>query len=43
MIVFPEGTRSEDGPVAHFKGGTFLLGELAGLPIVPISMPAAAT
>jgi 1-acyl-sn-glycerol-3-phosphate acyltransferase len=38
LIVFPEGTRSVDGRVARFKGGTFLLAIDAGLPIVPLSI-----
>ncbi len=38
LIVFPEGTRSADGQVGRFKGGSFLLAIQAGLPIVPISI-----
>jgi 1-acyl-sn-glycerol-3-phosphate acyltransferase len=38
LIVFPEGTRSVDGSVAHFKGGPFMIAVLAGLPIVPITL-----
>jgi 1-acyl-sn-glycerol-3-phosphate acyltransferase len=38
LIVFPEGTRSTDGAVGRFKGGTFLLAIDAGLPVVPISI-----
>jgi 1-acyl-sn-glycerol-3-phosphate acyltransferase len=38
LIVFPEGTRSRDGRVARFKGGSFLLALEAGLPIVPLSV-----
>jgi 1-acyl-sn-glycerol-3-phosphate acyltransferase len=38
LIVFPEGTRSRDGRVARFKGGSFLLALQAGLPVVPISV-----
>jgi 1-acyl-sn-glycerol-3-phosphate acyltransferase len=38
LIVFPEGTRSRDGRVARFKGGSFFLALEAGLPIVPISV-----
>ena len=38
LIVFPEGTRSVDGRVARFKGGSFLLAIRAGLPIVPVSV-----
>jgi 1-acyl-sn-glycerol-3-phosphate acyltransferase len=38
LIVFPEGTRSPDGRVARFKGGSFYLALEAGLPIVPLSV-----
>jgi 1-acyl-sn-glycerol-3-phosphate acyltransferase len=38
LIVFPEGTRSQDGHVAKFKGGSFLLALEAGLPVVPLSV-----
>jgi 1-acyl-sn-glycerol-3-phosphate acyltransferase len=38
LIVFPEGTRSVDGTVARFKGGSFVLAHEAGVPIVPISI-----
>jgi 1-acyl-sn-glycerol-3-phosphate acyltransferase len=38
LIVFPEGTRSADGCVGRFKGGSFLLAIQAGLPLVPVSV-----
>ena len=38
LIVFPEGTRSTDGTVARFKGGSFVIALDGGLPIVPISL-----
>ena len=38
LIVFPEGTRSVDGAVARFKGGTFLLAIDSKLPVVPVSI-----
>ena len=38
LIVFPEGTRSVDGTVGRFKGGSFLLALEAGVPVVPISI-----
>lgn len=38
LIVFPEGTRSADGRVGVFKGGSFYLAMQAGLPIVPLTI-----
>lgn len=38
LIVFPEGTRSVDGEVHRFKGGSFALAVEAGLPVVPITI-----
>ena len=38
LIVFPEGTRSVDGSVARFKGGSFVFALDSGMPIVPISI-----
>lgn len=38
LIVFPEGTRSRDGRVGRFKGGSFYLALEAGLPVVPLSI-----
>jgi 1-acyl-sn-glycerol-3-phosphate acyltransferase len=38
LIVFPEGTRSKDGHLGKFKGGSIILAMQAGLPIVPISV-----
>ena len=38
LIVFPEGTRSRDGRVGPFKGGSFYLALDAGLPVVPLSV-----
>lgn len=38
LIVFPEGTRSVDGAVARFKGGSFVFALESGMPIVPISI-----
>ena len=38
LIVFPEGTRSPDGRVGRFKGGSFLLALEARLPIVPLTL-----
>jgi 1-acyl-sn-glycerol-3-phosphate acyltransferase len=38
LIVFPEGTRSADGHVGPFKGGSLYPAVQAGLPIVPLSI-----
>ena len=38
LIVFPEGTRSRDGHVATFKGGSFVPAVQTGIPIVPLSV-----
>lgn len=38
LIIYAEGTRSADGTVARFKGGSFLLAIEAGLPIVPLAV-----
>ena len=38
LIVFPEGTRSVDGAIARFKGGSFVLALEAGVPVVPVSL-----
>ena len=38
LIIFPEGTRSIDGRVAPFKGGSFLMAIEARLPLVPLSV-----
>ena len=38
LIVFPEGTRSRDGRVSRFKGGSFYLALEGGMPVVPISV-----
>ncbi len=38
LIVFPEGTRSRDGFMNKFKGGSIMLAMQTGLPIVPISV-----
>jgi len=38
LIVFPEGTRSLDGTMGRFKGGSFVLALESGVPIVPLSI-----
>jgi len=38
IVVFPEGTRSEDGSIGIFKKGSQLLAERAKVPMVPITI-----
>jgi 1-acyl-sn-glycerol-3-phosphate acyltransferase len=38
LIVFPEGTRSMDGRLGPFKGGSFLMAIGAALPVVPVAV-----
>jgi 1-acyl-sn-glycerol-3-phosphate acyltransferase len=38
VVIFPEGTRSEDGNLIPFKKGGFLLAEKAKVPVVPVSI-----
>lgn len=38
VVVFPEGTRSADGRVGHFKRGSFSLAVAASAPVVPVSI-----
>ena len=38
LIVFPEGTRSVDGMIGRFKGGSFVIALQSSLPVVPITI-----
>ena len=38
LVVFPEGTRSNDGRVHAFKKGPFVLAMEAGVPVVPVAI-----
>lgn len=38
VVVFPEGTRSEDGSVGPFKPGAFSIAERAGVPVCLIAV-----
>jgi 1-acyl-sn-glycerol-3-phosphate acyltransferase len=36
VVVFPEGTRSEDGSIGEFRPGAFYLAQKSGAPVVPV-------
>jgi 1-acyl-sn-glycerol-3-phosphate acyltransferase len=36
VIIFPEGTRHQDGSVHDFRGGFVILARKIGLPVVPV-------
>ena len=38
LLIFPEGTRSEDGIVRPFKNGGFYAALRAGVPVVPVAL-----
>jgi 1-acyl-sn-glycerol-3-phosphate acyltransferase len=38
VVMFPEGTRSNDGKLLPFKRGGFLLALKAGVPVVPVTI-----
>lgn len=38
LLIFPEGTRSEDGTLKPFKNGGFHAAIRAGVPVVPVSI-----
>jgi 1-acyl-sn-glycerol-3-phosphate acyltransferase len=38
VLVFPEGTRSKDGRMGHFKPGGAALASATGVPILPIAI-----
>lgn len=38
VVIFPEGTRTEDGSLLPFKRGAFLLARMAGVPVVPFTI-----
>jgi 1-acyl-sn-glycerol-3-phosphate acyltransferase len=38
LVVFPEGTRSDDGKIHAFKKGGFVLAIKGGIPIIPVSV-----
>jgi 1-acyl-sn-glycerol-3-phosphate acyltransferase len=38
LLIFPEGTRSEDGIVRPFKNGGFYAAQRTGVPVVPVAL-----
>lgn len=38
VLIFPEGTRTRDGNLAHFKRGTMLLAQRTGVPVLPLAI-----
>ena len=38
VVVFPEGTRSPDGTLGHFKKGGFIIAIKGKIPIIPVSI-----
>jgi 1-acyl-sn-glycerol-3-phosphate acyltransferase len=38
VVVFPEGTRSDDGTLLSFKKGGFVLAMKSGVPVVPVGI-----
>jgi 1-acyl-sn-glycerol-3-phosphate acyltransferase len=38
VVIFPEGTRSQDGQVGRFKRGAFQIAFDMNLPVVPLSL-----
>ena len=38
VVIFPEGTRSQDGRIGKFKRGAFLISEELKLPILPVTI-----
>jgi 1-acyl-sn-glycerol-3-phosphate acyltransferase len=37
FLIYPEGTRSPDGRLQHFKKGAVVMAIKAGIPIVPVA------
>jgi 1-acyl-sn-glycerol-3-phosphate acyltransferase len=38
LVIFPEGTRSEDCQLARFRTGAFRLAKDTGVPVLPVSI-----
>ncbi|MGX9357733.1 lysophospholipid acyltransferase family protein [Mycoplasma sp. 773] len=41
-VIFPEGTRTRDGKIAHFNSGVFLTAQSTYIPLVPVTINNAA-
>ena len=41
IVIFPEGTRTNDGEIGKFRRGAFLLASDLNLPLVPITIKGA--
>lgn len=37
MFIFPEGTRSKDGTMGHFKEGSMKMAQKSGCPVIPVA------
>lgn len=37
-LIFPEGTRSKDGKLGHFKTGAALIAAQTGVPVIPVAI-----
>lgn len=42
MLLFPEGTRSPDGAIGHFRRGVALVAARTGVPVIPTCIDGAA-
>jgi 1-acyl-sn-glycerol-3-phosphate acyltransferase len=38
ILIFPEGTRSQDGSLGEFKRGSLLAALKAGVPVLPVAI-----
>jgi 1-acyl-sn-glycerol-3-phosphate acyltransferase len=38
LLILPEGTRSRNGKIGHFKRGAFLIAMELGLPVLPVTI-----
>jgi len=38
VVIFPEGTRSQDGKLGEFRGGALFIAKRAGVPVLPVGI-----